>query len=318
MIDSNIIEKLSVITPEEEKILSGAENIDRRLYMMEKGNVINSKKLLDEGKLITIRPHTRFINFPRHSHDYIEVVYMCKGKSTHIINGKKIELRAGELLFIGKNTAHEILITDKDDIGVNFIILPQFFDAPLKMLGNDETPLRRFVLTFLENKDDSSGYLHFKVGDVLPVQNLIENLLYTLIHDTPNKRMINQTTFGLLMLQLLNNTDTLSYGKDSDALAVKVYRYVEENYCKGSLLELASLLSRDFFGLSREIKKQTGKTYTEIVREKRLSQAAFLLKNTNLRISDISVAVGYENESYFYRIFTKEFGQTPKKFRDCK
>ena len=52
------------------------------------------------------------------------------------------------------------------------------------------------------------------------------------------------------------------------------------------------------------------------VQEKRLSQAAFLLKNTGRRISDISVAVGYENVSYFHRIFEKRYGMSPKKYRD--
>ena len=123
---------------------------------------------------------------------------------------------------------------------------------------------------------------------------------------------------GLLILQLLNCTDKLSHENRHDAFLGDVFRYIEENYCKGSLSELAGSLHYDLFRLSREIKSRTGKTYTELLQEKRLSQAAFLLKNTNLKISDISTSVGYENESYFHRIFVSYFGLTPKKYRDCK
>ncbi len=318
MIANEILKQLSTTTEEENSILSGAESIDRKLYMASESNIINSKKLLDEGKLITIRPHTRFIHFPKHRHDYIEVVYMCCGKTTHIINNKEITLCQGELLFLGKETEHEILPAGNDDIAVNFIILPHFFDTTLKMIEDEESPLRRFILGSLKSKCDSPEYLYFKVSDVLPVQNLVENLLYTLISNTSNKRKINQTTMGLLIIQLLNCTDKLSLENKHDAFLGDVFRYIEENYCEGSLSDLARSLHYDLFRLSREIKSRTGKTYTELLQEKRLSQAAFLLRNTNLKISDISSSVGYENESYFHRIFISHFGVTPKKFRERK
>jgi AraC-like DNA-binding protein len=90
---------------------------------------------------------------------------------------------------------------------------------------------------------------------------------------------------------------------------------IEENYKDGSLSEAARLLHYDFYWLSHEIKDRTGKTYTEHLQEKRLSQAAFLLKNTTLSVEDVAIAVGYENKSYFHRIFTARFETTPKKYR---
>ena len=47
-----------------------------------------------------------------------------------------------------------------------------------------------------------------------------------------------------------------------------------------------------------------------------LRQAAWLLEHTRQRISDIALSVGYENVSYFHRIFQKRFGLSPKKYRD--
>ncbi len=318
MISNSIMQRLLPETKEELLILSGKDTIDRSIYMFEDRNVINSKKLLEQGKLITIRPHTRFIDFPAHTHDYIEVVYMCSGKTVHIINGNKIELNAGELLFLGTNAVQEIQRAGKDDIAVNFIILPQFFDKSLDMLGEEETPLKRFILDSLSSKGNGSAYLHFKVADILPIQNLVENLLYTLISDTQSKRKINQTTMGLLLLQLIGFTDRLSVEDKSDALLIKVFRYIEENYRDGALSNLADSLHFDLYWLSREIKRRTGKTYTELLQEKRLSQAAFLLRTTRISVADIALAVGYENVSYFHRIFASTFSMSPRKYRNCK
>lgn len=313
MINQEILDKLTPITDEESAILRG-EGVDKSIYTTHGGSVIQSKKLLSGGRLIRARVHTRFVHFPEHTHDYIEAVYMCAGETTHIINGKRMTLKEGELLFLGQNARQEILPAGEGDIAVNFIIQPSFFDKTLEMLGAEETPIKSFLLSSLFD-GDNQGYLHFKISGVLPVQNLIENLIWILLNNTSNKRNINQTTMGLLFMQLLNHTDKLVYENREDRAILEILRYIEENYKDGSLSEAAELLHYDFYWLSHEIKNRTGKTYTEHLQEKRLSQAAFLLKNTGLSVEEIALAVGYENKSYFHRLFAGKFGSSPKKYR---
>jgi len=161
LIDKRIIEHFSPITDEERALLGGDAEIERSLYMQGAGEVINAKKLLDAGKLITIRPHTRFVHFPCHTHDYVEVVYMCSGSSTHIVNDRRIELRTGELLFLSQSATHEIERTEEGDIAINLIVLPDFFSACLDSLGEEETPLRRFLVDSLTGSHEGPGYLHF-------------------------------------------------------------------------------------------------------------------------------------------------------------
>ena len=317
MLSQTVLDVLSSITEEEQTILAGSADIDRSLYMDGGRDIISGKKLLQPTKLITVRPHTRFVHFPEHTHDYVEIVYMCRGTTTHIVNGTKIELMTGELLLLGQNALQEILPAGEDDVAVNFIIRPEFFSATLSYLGDEETPLRRFIVDCLCGESET-GYLHFKVADILPVQNLVENLLWTLISDTPNKRGINQATMGLLFMQLLNHTDRLTVNDPQQELILQVLRYVEEHYRDGSLTEIAEVLHYDTAWLSREIKRRTGKNYTDLVQDKRLSQALWLLKNTTKKVDDIAIAVGYENISYFHRLFAKRYGMSPKKIRDCK
>lgn len=314
--DTKLLEQLSVVTAEEQEILDGRRGIDRSIYMQGKGSTINSRKLLASGKLITIRPHTRFIHFPEHTHDYVEVVYMCEGRTTHIVNGKKIVLEQGDLLFLSQSATHEVCKAGQDDIAVNLIVLPDFFATTLSVIGEEETPLRKFLVDCLCGQNTGPGYLHFDVSRVKPIQNLVENLLWTLLQETPNKRKMSQMTMALLFLQLMGHTETLLTADQNEAAIFKVLRYVESNYTAGSLAELAQLLHYDISWLSREIKRKTGKTYTQIVQEKRLAQAAFLLKNTDRNVADISAAVGYENVSYFHRIFADAYGKSPKHYRD--
>lgn len=313
--NKELLNALAELSEEEKGFLAGKNEINRNIYMESSHNVVNSKKLLAQDKLITVRVHSRFVHFPEHTHDYIEVVYMCAGETTHIINGQKVVLRAGELLFLSQNARQEIYPAGEGDIAVNFITLPQFFDNTIAMLDDEETPLKKFIVDCLRNQNSDTPYLLFEVSDILPIQNLVENLIWTLFNGVQNKRKINQTTMGLLFLQLLNYTDRLSYTNKQEEMVLWTLKYVEEHYNDGSLGELANLLHYDFAWLSREIKRKMGKTYTELVQEKRLSQACYFLKNTNLSVDDIAIQVGYDNVSYFHRLFKKDFGMTPHRYR---
>ena len=314
---AEIIERLRGITGEEQAILDGRTTIDRDLYMQGQNTTINSRKMLAAGKLITVRPHTRFIDFPEHKHDYVEVIYMCSGESTHIVNGREVHLAQGELLFLSQSATHEVRKTSELDVAVNFIVLPDFFSTSLSFIGEEETPIRRFLVDCLCGQDTGPGFLHFRVSDIVPIQNLVENLLWILLNETPNRRRMSQMTMTLLLMQLLGHTEAL-VSEDQDEAVWQALRYVEANYTRGSLSELADGLHYDLSWLSREIKRKTGKTYTQIVQEKRLAQAAFLLKNTDRNVADIAVAVGYENISYFHRIFYAVYGKSPKHYRDGK
>lgn len=314
---NDLLEELKKITPEEQEILDGRTDVDTALYNLNASMVVDCQKLLDHGKLIELRPHTRFIHFPKHTHNYVEVVYMCSGQTTHLVNGSRVELATGELLFLSQNATQEIFPAGENDIAVNFIILPEFFDRSLDMIGADNNLIRTFLTDCLRNSTGQVSYLHFKVADVLPIQNLVENLIWMLLHRQPNKRSMNQTTMGLLFLHLINFTDKVEIGRDhlDQEITFAVLSYIEEHYRDGELSALADDLKLDLYWLSRLIKNTTQKTYTELLQEKRLNQAAWLLRTTTLSITDIGLDVGYSNFSYFYRIFRQKFGCSPKEYR---
>lgn len=111
-----LLEKLREITEEEKRILNGEAEVDRDLYTSGKDFTVDSSKMLEEGKLIAVRTHTRFIHFPLHRHNYVEVLYVCEGSLTNIIDGKQVIVRKGELLFLNQFTHHEILAAKRNDI----------------------------------------------------------------------------------------------------------------------------------------------------------------------------------------------------------
>ena len=92
--------------------------------------------------------------------------------------------------------------------------------------------------------------------------------------------------------------------------------YIEEHHQECITLDLLA----DKFGfnpsyLSRRFKQKFGIGIIDCLSEARIHHASTLLANTNLKIYDIAKHVGYEDEKYFSRVFSREMHMNPKEFR---
>lgn len=314
-----LLEKLQPITEEEQAILKGAQDVRKDLYTSNKDFIIDSQKLLQKGRLIEIRPHTRFIRFPKHRHNYVEMVYMCSGTTTHIINDKEtITLQEGDLLFLNQNATQEILPAKEHDIAVNFIILPEFFDHTFSMIEK-ENILHDFLISALSQDYSRSSYLHFQAKDILPVQNLIENMIWTLIHKKSGTNTINQTTMGLLFMNLSLFADTINQDDPhqyEQNLVFSVLKYIESYYKNGTLAEIAKEINQPPYYISRLLKKHMDSNFKGLLQQRKLQQAAYLLSQTPLSVETIMENIGYDNSSYFYRKFREKYGCSPRAYRN--
>ena len=312
-----LLDHLKKITEEEQKILDGVEEVDRDLYTSRGDFTVDSAKMLSEGKLIAVRTHTRFIHFPAHRHNFIEVLYVCQGQLTNVIGGREVVIRKGELLFLNQFTRHEILPAGKDDIAINFMILPEFFDVAYTMAGNNNV-LADFLVNVLRQDEERGEYLHFRVSEVLQIQNLLENMIYSLVTGNGDQNRINQTTMGLIFLYLLESVQYVEMrvpNQYENMISMTTLDYIEQQYRTATLTELCAKLNLPMHVLSKMIKKNTGFNFKELLRRKRLNKAVELMCETDLPVSDIIAAVGYENGSYFHRVFKERYHMTPRAFR---
>ena len=314
----DLLDMLKRITPEEQELLDGSREIRKERYTNRRDFVVDSRLLLEKGRLIEIRPHTRFAYFPKHRHNYVEMVYMCAGTTTHIINGSnELVLKEGDPLFLNQNVYHEILPAGEEDLAVNFIILPEFFDRPISMVER-ENILRDFLISTLAGDTAMNDYLYIRTKGIVPVENLLENMIWTILGRHPMMDTINQTSMGLLLMNLSRFADQIGRGDpqhEEQNLMFSVLDYIEHHYQNGTLAEISELSHLPTYQVSRILKKRTGKNVKEFLQLRRLQQAAYLLQNTTLSIDKIIVHIGYENSSYFYRVFREKYGCSPSEYR---
>lgn len=314
-----ILNFLEKITDEEKRILAGNNVIEKNLYTNKREfKVIESNKLLKTGNLITVRAHTRFIDFAEHKHDYVEVMYVLKGSITNIINGEEIVLEKGDLLFLNCHASHGIKACNINDIAVNFIIKPAFFDTALSMIEENNF-ITNFIVNTLRNDETKGQFLLFKTDNILPITNILENLIFSIITDKSfDEQNINKRLMGLLFMYLSNYTSALkenSKVNQQEVMGKIILNYIETNYQNATLSEIATQLNTSDSQISRFIKNRFEKNFKELLQEKRLQIAIKLLKETNLSISDIVLNIGYENNSYFHRKFREIYHMSPAEYR---
>ena len=73
-------------------------------------------------------------------------------------------------------------------------------------------------------------------------------------------------------------------------------------------------MSKSYF--CRIIKEELGCTFTEYVNRLRIERSKVLLRSSGISIAEVACAVGFDDQSYFTRIFKKQTGVAPGKYRE--
>lgn len=313
----NIIRRLSEITEEERRILQGAP-VDMFCYNRAGDAVMDFARILPGANLFGIRTHTRFADFPRHSHSYVEMIYQVQGSTSHRIDGREeLTLKAGSMLLLGRGTEHSIRAAGRDDIAVNFILVPAFFDNAAISIGGSNA-LSLFLQNNLRRDSLPCSHLVYDVSHAPVLENLLENLIMLELEGAPLQRQeLQQKTLELLLHHLSGQSASLVVAgrKDREQAVVLSALSRIESDVQCTLSALADEHGMELSSLSRLIRRHTGCTFTELLHTARFNRAIALLSDSALNVSDIAVAVGYENTAFFYRNFTKRFGCTPAQYR---
>jgi len=316
--NKELLEELRKISDEERAILEGNPEVIKDLYTNQNSFIIESEKFLGDDSLIMVRKHTRFVDFPKHKHDYIEVNYVYHGRLKQTVGNDPLTLKMGELLFLNQHIEHEIQASNEEDIIINFIIRPEFFDFIFSFISADNT-ITKFIFSSLFNNSQSGQYLYFMVSEVASIQELVQKIIVEIINPSTLSESTIKLYMGLLLIELIKNVDKVKHNEEKEAyeyIIVESLKYIDSYYREASLYDLAEKLNQTHYSLSKTIKKATKLTFKELLQERRLAKAKELLEHTKIPVTLVAEEIGYDNISYFYRIFKKKYGVTPKRYRE--
>ena len=155
-----------------------------------------------------------------------------------------------------------------------------------------ETKVKQFKETQANLPLLTKSKLHYEVSRA---EKLEDFLTYFIMETKKIDDQINQLTKRL---------DPIS----------KVINYIETNYHEDiTLSQVAGLVSMNPSYFSTQFKKKTGATFSQYLQQIRIDKALILLQDPDLKIIEIANSVGFQDEKYFFKVFKKITGQTPRK-----
>jgi len=242
-----------------------------------------------------------------HTHDFDEVFLVTAGRGVHWINGRREQMTAGDLCMIRSRDGHGFRAIDSAGFSLVNIAFASETTAYVQ---------RRY---FPRAADRPWG-----AGAMPRVFRLAPQQMSRLNGWVGELSMVKQTRMELdrFLLNLCSLTHTQAPGAAAglasslpDWLADAVERFGSPEHMAGGPMELARLSGRCPEHVNRVVRRCMKRTTTDLVNEVRLLYAGRQLRMTQRPILDIVSDCGLENLAYFYRLFRKRYGLTPRRFR---
>ena len=240
-------------------------------------------------------------HFALHVHpDLIELIYVAGGTATIVVGQQAFRVQRGDILLVDRGIAHSITSypDDPSDIWTLSAADVVFCEQPPGKLvaactqaNENESFIRQMMMRIQE-------FSHR--GDI-PVQEACNHLCAALI-----------VLFRQMLLQ-----SSASYEIVEPSLADRVLTYIDQNYEKRIELEhLEKVFYVSASHISREFRSKFKISPINYLIDKRLSEAKWLLINTQEPIQNIALKTGYDNVYYFAKLFTNKLGLSPTNYRD--
>ncbi len=264
------------------------------------------------------------------------VVYdeVLPNPTCEVVNNGLIELKRHECDFVvsigggsPQDTAKAValLATNGGDIksfeGVNKTnkkALPIVAVNTTAGTSSEVNPVINFLISTLYTNCSEGEYLHFKVSKNKEIQDIVESIIVELYEGDIVSKAKTKLLVGLLLVELIKSTEDMEVFSGDNyekKMIIDILKYIDDNYKDASLIQISYILKQNDYKVSKLIKKHLNCTFKELLQDKKLTKSAELLIYTNMPITQIIEEVGYENLTYFYKIFKAKYNMTPKDYR---
>ena len=270
-----------------------------------------------------------------HFHDYYEFLIVLDGALYQQIEGKEYLYPEGSCCLINRNLRHKEIFDQASKI----LFLGFSAEYMTELLRSDgagngiqegritDTALSRFIMEDIQSPG-RKAYLDFiptcqNKRSLRTLHRLSEALIDTMMFPKFGSSHITQ---GLLcyILQYLSSQEDyhcslMELSSDRDYLLfARVEHLLEENDGRISREELSKILNYSGDYLNRIVKKYSGMSLHEYGMKICMKKAANLLAKTSRSVSEIASDLQFTNRTYFYKLFTAQYGITPREYRAKK
>lgn len=237
--------------------------------------------------------------------DRLEIMFICEGEGTYTIGENKYLVSRGDILIYNSGVIHDEISNPNARIKsycvgidkIKFTGLP-----PNCLINNEESPVLKSVHHFIL------------------IQSIFETIYDELYYEKEGaEEVCHYLTQALIsMLFRMCKQATTTKKENKQKLGERIKKYIDQNYNEQiTLTSISTSLNISSDYMSHVFKETTGYSPIQYIMRRRIGEAQTLLITTKYSITMIATMVGYDNSSYFNKIFNKNVGMSPKRYREC-
>lgn len=246
-----------------------------------------------------------------HRHDHYELLFICDGEGTHVIDFEPYPVQSPVFHFLSKGQIHFWQLT-KPLKGFALLFPEEFLGVPSSEV------LRAHDFAFFHNVGHAP---HLSVGqEQFTIMRALFEAMELEFHDE-NARSITVLRAHLhILLTKLNRLYIVDRSDDdsetTSSLVRQFKQLVAEHFLtEHSVQDYANRIGISTSHLRDNVKEVTGYAPGHFIREKLALEAKRLLAHSNETVAEIGYLLNFEDSSYFGRFFKRETGRSPVAFR---
>lgn len=246
-----------------------------------------------------------------HFHDNYEIYYLINGKKLYFINDKLYKAEKGDLVIVNPYDVHRTSSVEKTEAER---ILINFKDEFIKEL------LQTQNISFIPF-EKGSRRLRLDIKEQLQVENILNGI----IKECKSQEYGYVPCVRAMLFTLLLNIYRINLKQEAieeapansiEQKVLEVVRYICDNFQKDITVES---IAKEFYlspsYLSRIFKRITAFHMSEYIQTVRIKEAQKLLRETKIKVIEISEKVGFNQIAHFNKTFRKITNTTPLRYR---
>lgn len=248
----------------------------------------------------------------RHSHDFLEIVYICAGKAHYHIGDDEGELSAGDYFIVDYETDHDYRSEAGDLTLINCLFRPELIDKTFAGIRSFNELCELYMLHISGRKINgpASNQIFRDDGEI---GELFFKLLYEYEHQYDG---CNEMMRCILCQIILETVRRIGSQNQVSPLTAYIIGEIDSRFSEP--ITLGELCQARHFSLSyasARFREDTGLTFTRYLQKRRIEESCRLLRDTDRSVSQIAEAVGYTSIKFFNRVFKNIVKNTPREYR---
>ena len=253
-----------------------------------------------------------------HWHEEFEFTIIRSGSANFKIDLNSYNVEEGDIIFIKSHVLHSINQLPSTNMQWSTMV----FNINMLNSASTDGCLLKYLAPIINNihelpliiKKDCLGY-----SEILTTMNNIFNCYNekSIAYELELKSLLFKLFSLFYKYNLVKKCDERKVIASNTTDKLKtILNYINEHYNENiSIKDLSSICDYSEYHFMRFFKKYIGMSCIQYINNLRLDNASKLLTTTNKTIMEISLDVGFENLSYFNKLFKRKYNMTPKAFR---